>query len=223
MADIDRFGESDRDYAYTDYSGRQGLDVRNPGDYAIQQAHNRPSNRQPLLNQPPMAGPQQRPHVNPRMRHINPREMGGGLGGFWNNLFNRAQGAEEVDETIKGPGFWEKMLGWTGDQLSPGRQEAKINLQDVQDRIGGDINWNKFFRDLNARGIEYAENDTGIGSTNAYQTARLNEYPDYYYNYIPGRYGGDADDVIDIDIGGGTGPSELPDLADWLQGQGVRT
>ena len=82
MADRDRFGGSDRDYAYTDYSGRQGLDVRNPGDYAIQRAHSYPSNRQPLLNQPPMEGPPQRPHVNPRMRHINPRGMGGGLGGL---------------------------------------------------------------------------------------------------------------------------------------------
>jgi len=80
MADRDRFGGSDRDYAYTDYSGRRGLDVRNPGDHAIQRAHNYPSNRQPLLNQPPMEGPPQRPHVNPRMRHINPRGMGGGLG-----------------------------------------------------------------------------------------------------------------------------------------------
>jgi hypothetical protein len=103
MADRDRFGGSDRDYAYTDYSGRRGLDVRNPGDHAIQRAHNYPSNRQPLLNQPPMERPsydwpgqpsygewmqsidpnregQQRPHVNPRMRHINPRGMGGGLG-----------------------------------------------------------------------------------------------------------------------------------------------
>ena len=86
MADRDRFGGSDRDYAYTDYSGRQGLDVRNPGDYAIQRAHSYPSNRQPLLNQPPMEGPPQRPHVNPRMRHINPRGMnqnyGGGIGGL---------------------------------------------------------------------------------------------------------------------------------------------
>ena len=82
MADRDRFGGSDRDYAYTDYSGRQGLDVRNPGDYAIQRAHSYPSNRQPLLNQPPMEGPPQRPHVNPRMRHINPRGMAGGLGGL---------------------------------------------------------------------------------------------------------------------------------------------
>ena len=36
MADRDRFGGSDRDYAYTDYSGRRGLDVRNPADAARQ-------------------------------------------------------------------------------------------------------------------------------------------------------------------------------------------
>ena len=58
---------------------------------------------------------------------------------------------------------------------------------------------------------------------NEQQTARLNEYPDYYYNYIPKKYGGDASDIIELDIGGGSGPSEFPDLADWLQGQGVRT
>ena len=52
---------------------------------------------------------------------------------------------------------------------------------------------------------------------------RLNIYPDYYYNYIPEKYGGDASDVIELDLGGGSGPSEFPDLADWLQGQGVRT
>ena len=51
------------------------LDVRYPVDSAVQEAHRRPSNRQPLLNQPPMAGPSQRPHVNPRMRHINTRQM----------------------------------------------------------------------------------------------------------------------------------------------------
>ena len=62
---------------YYGWNSSMGLDVRNPVDYAIQQAHNRPSNRQPLLNQPPMAGPPQRPHVNPRMRG-----MGGGGGGL---------------------------------------------------------------------------------------------------------------------------------------------
>ena len=61
---------------------RGNLDVRYPVDSAVQQAHNRPSNRQPLLNQPPMAGPSQPSHFNPRMRHINPRGMMGGLGGL---------------------------------------------------------------------------------------------------------------------------------------------
>ena len=58
------------------------LDVRYPVDSAVQEAHRRPSNRQPLLNQPPMAGPSQPSHFNPRMRHINPRGMMGGLGGL---------------------------------------------------------------------------------------------------------------------------------------------
>ena len=48
------------------YGFGRGLDVRNPVDWRIQQAHNNPSNRQPLLNQPPVAGPP--PHPNPRMR-----------------------------------------------------------------------------------------------------------------------------------------------------------
>ena len=101
MADRDRFGGSDRDYAYTDYSGRQGLDVRNPGDYAIQRAHSYPSNRQPLLNQSPMEGPPQRPHVNPRLRHINPRGMAGGLGGL--------QGTTDLWQDIH-PYTWNRMM-----------------------------------------------------------------------------------------------------------------
>ena len=64
--------------------------------------------------------------------------------------------------------------------------EAKINLQDVQDRIGGDINWNKFFRDLDARGIEYAENDTGIGSLDEYLMAELSTPQ---LDFMEGSYG----------------------------------
>ena len=64
--------------------------------------------------------------------------------------------------------------------------EAKINLQDVQDRIGGDINWNKFFRDLDARGIEYAENDTGIGSLDEYLMAELSTPQ---LDFMGGSYG----------------------------------
>ena len=62
-----------------------------------------------------------------------------------------------------------------------------------------------------------------IGDGSFEMAERLNIYPDYYYNYIPEKYGGDASDVIELDLGGGSGPSEFPDLADWLQGQGVRT
>ena len=72
-------GERDpRPNAMDNYYGfGRGLDVRNPGDFALQRAQSYPSNRQPLLNQPPMEGPPQRPHVNPRMRG-----MGGGGGGL---------------------------------------------------------------------------------------------------------------------------------------------
>ena len=74
-------GRDPRPNAMDNYYGfGRGLDVRNPGDFALQRAQSYPSNRQPLLNQPPMEGPpqsQQRPHVNPRMRG-----MGGGGGGL---------------------------------------------------------------------------------------------------------------------------------------------
>ena len=56
------------------YGFGRGLDVRNPGDLAIQKAQSYPSNRQPLLNQPPVRGLPSLPHPNPRMR-----EMMGGL------------------------------------------------------------------------------------------------------------------------------------------------
>jgi len=55
------------------YGFGRGLDVRNPGDLAIQRAQSYPSNRQPLLNQPPVRGLPSLPHPNPRMREI----MGG--------------------------------------------------------------------------------------------------------------------------------------------------
>ena len=120
------------------------LDVRYPVDSAVQNAHRRPSNRQPLLNQSPMERPsydwpgqpsygewmqqivppqsQQRPHVNPRMRHINPRGMDGGLGrlrrpeSFTNmDMFNRPDlsfryshmDPEKGDESIRGT--WRRM------------------------------------------------------------------------------------------------------------------
>ena len=104
------------------------LDVRYPVDSAVQNAHRRPSNRQPLLNQSPMQRPQpqqrpqQRPHVNPRMRHINPRGMDGGLGrlrrpeSFTNmDMFNRPDlsfryshmDPEKGDESIRGT--WRRM------------------------------------------------------------------------------------------------------------------
>ena len=107
---------------------RGNLDVRYPVDSAVQNAHRRPSNRQPLLNQSPMQRPQpqqrpqQRPHVNPRMRHINPRGMDGGLGrlrrpeSFTNmDMFNRPDlsfryshmDPEKGDESIRGT--WRRM------------------------------------------------------------------------------------------------------------------
>ena len=80
---------------------RGNLDVRYPVDSAVQQAHSYPSNRQPLLNQPPMAGPSQRPHVNPRMRHINPRGMNQTLSAL-DSLTKQHRGLErELSELYK--------------------------------------------------------------------------------------------------------------------------
>ena len=128
MADTDRFGGSDRDYAYTDYSGRQGLDVRNPGDYAIQRAHSYPSNRQPLLNQPPMEGPPQRPHVNPRMRHINPRGMNKTVDPLYNLMAQQA-GAFGGSQSYGGTG--------RPQQEMPRRLGPPSNIG--YDRMGGGL------------------------------------------------------------------------------------
>jgi len=85
------------------------------------------------------------------------------------------------------------------------QEEAKINLQDVQDRIGGDINWNKFFRDLDARGIDYAGNNTGIGSTNEYQMAELSDKQGNW---------------MDSPIGNPNWYSNFPDYFDTVTGKG---
>ena len=168
MADRDRFGGSDRDYAYTDYSGRQGLDVRNPGDYAIQRAHSYPSNRQPLLNQPPMEGPPQRPHVNPRMRG-----MGGGLRGtqYLDYLSGQNKLLEgELDTVRRGideirmhpifpsPGPWNEFAPTPWNELTEEEAMAPVgpSLQELQHS-------NPRMRGMN----------TGIGSTDEYQTSGL--------------------------------------------------
>jgi hypothetical protein len=90
---------------------RGNLDVRYPVDSAVQNAHRRPSNRQPLLNQPPMQRPQpqQRPHVNPRMRHINPRGMNKTVDPLYNLMAQQAgafggsggQRAERIHNFLK--------------------------------------------------------------------------------------------------------------------------
>jgi len=130
----------------TNYQGnsphfRSGnLDVRYPGDYAHQQNQGRPNVRGPVggprtfsntypstdFYGPPWSPTKQ--HPNPRMRHINPRGMAGGLGGlqeksqlrrpesFTNmDMFNRPDlsfryshmDPEKGDESIRGT--WRRM------------------------------------------------------------------------------------------------------------------
>ena len=57
--------------------------------------------------------------------------------------------------------------------------ESKINLQEMFERFPGMNLW-KLIQQLDKRGIEYAGNDTGIGSTDEYQMAKV------YTNQDPG-------------------------------------
>ena len=152
-----------RQYSRAFPSGPPGVDVRYENYQAPRQVdytRNIPQQTGTPNFRPPYGAPGQpsfetwQQQIDP-YPNINPIGMGGGLGKFWNNLFNRAQGAEEVDETIKGPGFWENMLEWSGDQLSPERQEAKINLNDMFERFPGMNQW-RLIQQLDKRGIEYA-------------------------------------------------------------------
>ena len=144
---------------------RGNLDVRYPVDSAVQQAHNRPSNRQPLLNQPPMEGPPQRPHVNPRMSHINPRGMGGGLGGMQEQA-----------------GLWQDIKRILKNTRNPGHL-----IDQWTDH------WMKSQR--------MAGNDTGIGSTDEYQMAKVY---------------GSGDEGMQYDSWGGWGKTVLSDEANAI-------
>ena len=52
--------------------------------------------------------------------------------------------------------------------------ESKIDLNDIFNRFPGMNLW-KLIKQLDKRGIEYAGNDTGIGSTDEYQMAELTQ------------------------------------------------
>jgi hypothetical protein len=66
--------------------------------------------------------------------------------------------------------------------------ESKIDLNDIFNRFPGMNLW-KLIKQLDKRGIEYAGNDTGIGSTDVYQMAELTQgQKDYMRNplFSPG-------------------------------------
>tara|TARA_R100001086_G_C11771005_1_gene240862 strand:+ start:252 stop:869 length:618 start_codon:yes stop_codon:yes gene_type:complete len=67
------------------------------------------------------------------------------------------------------------------------QQQSKVNLMDLYDRLGGDINWNRLLRQMDERGIEYADMG-GYG----YDT---DPYDDEYGPFIP-------DSVLEMDIFG---------------------
>jgi hypothetical protein len=48
--------------------------------------------------------------------------------------------------------------------------QSKVNLQEIMDRMPW-MNPYRIIKGLESHGVEYAENDTGIGSTDQYQTA----------------------------------------------------
>ena len=134
--------------------------------------------------------------------------------GFDRRKWSSALGHPEM--AAVDPSDWRTILKILQAGGDPGTEtQTSYNVGDTYPLEGGD-NFG-YFDD------EFAALSGNGGMNNEMLMARLNEYPDYYYNYIPKKYGGDASDVIDLDIGGGSGPSEFPDLADWLQGQGVRT
>lgn len=79
---------------------------------------------------------------------------------------NQEVGGSRSNDMNENKGYFRRLLekieNEEGTEWTPSEEYlrgmtdvAKVNLQDVQDRIGGDINWNKFIRDLESREIEY--------------------------------------------------------------------
>ena len=202
------------------------LDIRYPVDSAVQNAHSRPSNRQPLLNQPPMEGPPQRPHVNPRMRHINPRGMGGGLGGLQEQA-GLWQDIKRILKNTKNPGplidqwtdHWNEQQ--TADasgimdkynQFTDKFGELGVSGEGIEYEKDFDVPWGgtgtiegQYGDDGFGGGINFtwplqrAGMDTGLGS--------------FDVAYRPGTYGPDYDDD---DYGPFNPPSVYEMDDDWL-------
>ena len=94
------------------------------------------------------------------------------------------------------PGPWNEFSPTPWNELGSGRTphpnprmrgmgggleslESKIDLNDIFNRFPGMNMW-RLIQDLDKRGIEYAGNDTGLGSTDEYQMAKV------YTNQDPG-------------------------------------
>ena len=76
--------------------------------------------------------------------------------------------------------------------------ESKIDLNDIFNKFPGMNMW-RLIQDLDKRGIEYAGNDTGIGSTDEYQMAELSQdQADYMRNpyFSPGLEGAPTADEL---------------------------
>ena len=123
-------------------------------------------------------------HPNPRMRHINPRGMNQALSSL-DSLTKKNRGLEEeLSEIYKqqdrarmhplfpSPGPWNEFdpvsswanydpndpraQAWENDQGGLESLQSKVNLMDLYDRLGGDINWSRLLRQMDQRGIEYS-------------------------------------------------------------------
>ena len=182
------------------YGFGRGLDLRNPGDLAIQRAQSYPSNRQPLLNQPPMqrpSQPQQRPHVNPRMRHIN-QGMMGGLGGLKEKqTAGLWQDIKRILSRTKNPGplidqwtdHWNQTADASGIGSTDEYQMAELT-QDQMNMMGNPLNTPDFGvskEDLfdRVKGME----DKGFFGWGAQEPTTQEEYDDYYNKLLQGEVG----------------------------------
>jgi hypothetical protein len=223
---------------------RGNLDVRYPVDSAVQNAHRRPSNRQPLLNQPPMQRPQpqQRPHVNPRMRHINPRGMNKTVDPLYNLMAQQA-GAFGGPQSYGGMGRPQQGMG--GGLGGLRRPESFTNL-DMVGRPDLAFRYSHMDPSQNAP-IRGTYRRTKTGRTVADRDPRANEMDEYGYlegaprqrtifseGYMDPEdfnemYGGVYDDAIFRTVDPNTNQIEqfpragimgaLPAANDWLASQ----
>ena len=105
-------------------------------------------------------------HPNPRMRHINPRGMGGGLGGL-----QVAYSPGDFSGPIRRPRIKPLTI-----------EEEELDLLDILEGLdpGDELDPDEYYSD----GWDVA--DTGIGSTNEYQIAELSTPQ---LDFMGGSYG----------------------------------